>query len=315
MKVIISEEQLRVIIESENKRKLFKVPVDFLMNNTIPILNNYKKKGFDGIVVDGDLYTIDLENDYVNDVLNNLVKVYGSLDIGGRIKPSLFDKLEEVTDWLYMIFNKDIKSLGSLKKVGGSLVLKGCNNLESFGDLEEVGDDLNISMTKLVKFSDEEIRKKIKVGGKIKRGLLENNKSHNILKESKDKIMTIPAVLFLDKTDVILDNYKKKGFNGINVFGDLDLSELDVEGIEKILNEVIIVTGNLDLRITNITTLGKLKYVGGDLYLSGSEIKSLGDLEEVGGYLYLRNTPISRTMSKYDIREKIKVGGIAMLAS
>ena len=185
MKVRNSEEQLRVIIESENKRKLFKVPVDFLMNNTIPILNNYKKKGFDGIVVDGDLYTIDLENDYVNDVLNNLVKVYGSLDIGGRIKPSSFDKLEEVTDNLYMIFNRDIKSLGSLKKVGGSLVLKGCNNLESFGDLEEVGGDLNISMTKLVKFSDEEIRKKIKVGGKIKRGLLENNKSHKILKESK----------------------------------------------------------------------------------------------------------------------------------
>jgi hypothetical protein len=155
------------------------------MDNTIPILNNYKKKGFDGIVVDGDLYTIDLENDYVNDVLNNLVKVYGSLDIGGIIKPSSFDKLEEVTDWLYMIFNKDIKSLGSLKKVGKSLVLKGCNNLESFGDLEEVGDDLNISMTKLVKFSDEEIREKIKVGGKIKRGLLENNKSHKILKESK----------------------------------------------------------------------------------------------------------------------------------
>jgi hypothetical protein len=42
--------------------------------------------------------------------------------------------------------------------------------LESFGDLEEVGDDLNINMTKLVKFSDEEIREKIKVGGKIKRG-------------------------------------------------------------------------------------------------------------------------------------------------
>jgi hypothetical protein len=126
-----------------------------------------------------------LENDYVNDLLNNLVKVYGSLDIGGRIKPSSFDKLEEVTDNLYMIFNRDIKSLGSLKKVGGLLVLKGCDNLQSFGDLEEVGDDLNISMTKLVKFSDEEIREKIKVGGKIKRGLLENNKSYKILNESK----------------------------------------------------------------------------------------------------------------------------------
>jgi hypothetical protein len=154
------------------------------------------KKGVDGIVVGGDLYTIDLENDYVNDLLNNLVKVYGSLDIGGRIKPSSFDKLEEVTDNLYMIFNRDIKSLGSLKKVGGSLVLKGCNNLESFGDLEEVGDDLNISMTKLVKFSDEEIREKIKVGGKIKRGLLENNKNqYKLLLENYLEILKNNSLL------------------------------------------------------------------------------------------------------------------------
>jgi hypothetical protein len=254
MKVIISERQLRVIIESENKRKLFKVPVDFLINNTIPILNNYKKKGFDGIVVDGDLYTIDLENDYVNDVLNNLVKVYGSLDIGGIIKPSSFDKLEEVTDWLYMIFNKDIKSLGSLKKVGGSLVLKGCNNLESFGDLEEVGDDLNISMTKLVKFSDEEIREKIKVGGKIKRGLLENNKNqYKLLLENYLEILKNNSLLdstgiegrFLNKRQVkeleneIVSNYSDelkfgKEDNDIrrNIFNiDNPLAEKTINGI------------------------------------------------------------------------------------
>ena len=170
MKIIISERQLRTIIESKEERNLLEVDVEYLLNNTSLVMRTLKK-GVDGIVVGGDLYTIDLENDYVNDLLNNLVKVYGSLDIvGGRIKPSSFDKLEEVTDNLYMNFNKDIKSLGSLKKVGGSLVLRGCKNLESFGNLEEVGEDLNIGMTKLVKFSDEEIREKIKVGGKIKRG-------------------------------------------------------------------------------------------------------------------------------------------------
>jgi hypothetical protein len=184
MKIIISERQLRTIIESKDERNLLEVDVEYLLNN-IRLVMRALKKGVDGIVVGGDLHTIDLENDYVNDVLNNLVKVYGSLHIGGKIKPSSFDKLEEVTDNLYMIFNRVIKSLGSLKKVGGSLVLKGCNDLESFGNLEEVGEDLNIGMTKLVKFSDEEIREKIKVGGKIKRGLLENNKSHKILKESK----------------------------------------------------------------------------------------------------------------------------------
>jgi len=307
MKVIISEEQLRVIIESENKRKLFKVPVDFLINNTIPILNNYKKKGFDGIVVDGDLYTIDLETDYVNDLLNNLVKVYGSLDIGGIIKPSSFDKLEEVTDWLYMIFNKDIKSLGSLKKVGGSLVLKGCNNLESFGDLEEVGDDLNISMTKLVKFSDEEIREKIKVGGKIKRGLLENNKNHNILKESKDKIMTIPAGLFLDKTDVILDNYKKKGFNGIKVLGALNYSQQDKD-FDIIFDNVVEVE-SLDLNYTNIKSLGNLEYVNGNLFLIYcKKLESLGKLKYVGRNLFIHGSLLVKLSDK-EIRSQVEIKG------
>ena len=195
MKIIISERQLRQIIESKEERNLLEVDVEYLLNNTSLVMRTLKK-GVDGIVVGGDLYTIDLENDYVNDLLNNLVKVYGSLDIGGRIKPSSFDKLEEVTDNLYMIFNRDIKSLGSLKKVGGSLVLKGCNNLESFGDLEEVGDDLNISMTKLVKFSDEEIREKIKVGGKIKRGLLENNKNqYKLLLENYLEILKNNSLL------------------------------------------------------------------------------------------------------------------------
>jgi heptaprenylglyceryl phosphate synthase len=109
MKIIISERQLRQIIESKEERNLLEIDVEYLLNNTSLVMKTLKK-GVDGIVVGGDLYTIDLENDYVNDLLNNLVKVYGSLDIGGRIKPSSFDKLEEVTDWLYMIFNKDIKS-------------------------------------------------------------------------------------------------------------------------------------------------------------------------------------------------------------
>ena len=111
----------------------------------------------------------------------------------------------------------------------------------------------------------KEIREKIKVGGKIKRGLLENNKSHNILKESKDKIMTIPAGLFLDKTDVILDNYKKKGFNGIKVLGGLNYSQQDKD-FDIIFDNVVEVE-SLDLNYTNIKSLGNLEYVNGNLFL------------------------------------------------
>jgi hypothetical protein len=111
--------------------------------------------------------------------------------------------------------------------------------------------------------------------------------------ENKKKLMSISTELFYNKVDVILDNYKKKGFDGIKLDGDLNLGKLDVEDIEKILNEVVIVTGNLDLRNTDITTLGKLESVGGDFNLTYTLIESLGNLKEVGGYLSLRETSIT----------------------
>jgi len=111
--------------------------------------------------------------------------------------------------------------------------------------------------------------------------------------ENKKKLLSIPTELFYDKRDTILDNYKKKGFDGIKLVGDLDLSKLDVEDIEKILNEVVIVTGNLDLRYTDITTLGKLESVGGDFNLTYTLIESLGNLKYVGGYFSLKVTSIT----------------------
>jgi Leucine-rich repeat (LRR) protein len=107
--------------------------------------------------------------------------------------------------------------------------------------------------------------------------------------------------------------YKLKGAVGIKIIGDSNFGELDVKNIEKILNEVVIVTGGLDLQnvpikslgklesvggylnlenCKNLTSLGKLKYVGGYLDLKDTEIKSLGELEYVGEYLTLTHTPI-----------------------
>jgi hypothetical protein len=98
---------------------------------------------------------------------------------------------------------------------------------------------------------------------------------------------------FLPIWSIFIKTYKKKGYDGLKLYGDLGLSELDVEDIEKILNEVVIVTGNLDLRNTDITTLGKLESVGGDFNLTYTLIESLGDLKKVGGYLSLKETPIT----------------------
>jgi hypothetical protein len=69
------------------------------------------------------------------------------------------------------------------------------------------------------------------------------------------------------------------------------------------------ISGDLDLYETPIESLGSLISVGGNLDLYDSNVKSLGNLRSVGGYLDLRNTPISETHSKEDIRDKVNVDG------
>ena len=90
-----------------------------------------------------------------------------------------------------------------------------------------------------------------------------------------------------------------------SVSGSMDLGNSQIED----LGNLISVENDLYLNSTSIKDLGKLKSVGNDLYLIHSSIESFGNLKSVGGYLYLRNTPISKTMSKYDIKKKIKVRG------
>jgi hypothetical protein len=86
----------------------------------------------------------------------------------------------------------------------------------------------------------------------------------------------------------------------------MDLGNTQIEDLGNLTS----VENDLYLNSTSIKDLGKLKSVGGDLYLNNCEkLTDLGNLKSVGGYLYLRNTPISRMMSKYYIKKKIKVRG------
>jgi hypothetical protein len=136
MKVIINESQLRTIIESESKDNLFSIPVGFLMDYTDSILDNYKnKKDYDGIRVEGSLHLGKLPEDVINKILGEVVEVNGFINLQ----------------------DKDIESLGKLKRVTSSLVLIRCKKLESFGNLESVGLNLVITDTPLSKFSKDEI--------------------------------------------------------------------------------------------------------------------------------------------------------------
>ncbi len=93
---------------------------------------------------------------------------------------------------------------------------------------------------------------------------------------------------------------------------------IDSLGIEpyKIIEMGVVESydGDLDLKLTPIKSLGKLKYVGGYLDLSGTQIKSLGDLEEVGG-----NFPFGGSLKLYNCEvlssfgKLKKVGGLLNL--
>ena len=129
-----------------------------------------------------------------------------------------------------------------------------------------------------------------------------------ILIESKNKIMTVPAVLFLDKTDVILDNYKKKGFDGIKILGGVNYNKQDKD-FDRIFDNVVEVERYLDLNYAKIKSLGNLEYVGGNLYLGYcKKLKSFGGLKYVGGNLFIDNSPLLK-LSDEEIRSQVEIKG------
>ena len=135
-----------------------------------------------------------------------------------------------------------------------------------------------------------------------------NEEQLRLIIESKNKIMTVPAVLFLDKTDVILDNYKKKkDYDGIKVEGNLSLDNLPSDVIQKILNELVEVDGFLHIQYKDIDSLGKLKRVKGSLVVTGCrKLESFGNLESVGRNLSIGETPLVG-IKKDDIGDMIDV--------
>jgi hypothetical protein len=94
-----------------------------------------------------------------------------SLDVFGDWK-TLQKFLERKGNPLYTIggdlmFRTNIKSLGNLTSVGGNLDLYG-TNIKSLGNLTSVGGDLDLRGTPLSKkYTIEEIRNMVKVGGDI----------------------------------------------------------------------------------------------------------------------------------------------------
>jgi len=167
-----------------------------------------------------------------------------------------------------------------------------------------------------------------------------SERQYKLLTEDEDrKILKLPSVdvfgdweglqAYLDKKgnplfsiSGDLDYFKLKGVtsldNLVSVEGDVDLRFSDIESLGELksvggklflpgymesIGNIQYVGGDVDLIQSNIKSLGDLRFVGGDLDIYGTEVESLGNLESVGGYLDLGNTDV-KSLGKLK-----KVGG------
>jgi len=176
MKLIITEKQYRLIVESEGMGKLFAVPTDLLelRGGVTKALNLYNKlkdsKGWDGIKVVGklDYYQIDANDiDDLDIFTNEVVYINGTLILafenpdnnfgklkvingnlrGSEVDNISFPNLEYVTGDV-SLEDSGISELPKLKKVDGSLFLQR-TGISSLPELEYVGLHLNLYNTQI----------------------------------------------------------------------------------------------------------------------------------------------------------------------
>ena len=171
MKLIITEEQYRLLIENEGDGKLFNVPNAFLqtIGGVTKALNLYNKlkdvKGFDGIKVVGklDYYEIDADDiDDLDNFTNEVVYIDGTLILAEENPDNNFGKLKVIDGNLrgsevdnisfpnleyvsgeVSLEDSGIVELPKLKKVDGVLYLQR-TGIHSLPELEYVGLHLNL---------------------------------------------------------------------------------------------------------------------------------------------------------------------------
>jgi hypothetical protein len=161
--------------------------------------------------------------------------------------------------------------------------------------------------------------------------IITENQYKRILKEEEEqKILRIPSFKFFNNDWDLLQKFLERNGNPpYSIGGDLDLRKtqieslgnltsvggyLDLEGtLIKSLGNLQSVGDYLDLRETQIKSLGNLQSVGGNLFLERTLIKSLGNLQLVGGDLFLERTPLSNMYTEKQIHEMVDVGGVIFI--
>ena len=141
MKYIINERQYKLISEEE-EQEVLQIPSLDVFGDWETLQKFLERRGYP------------------------LYSVGGNLDLTGCKKLTSLGNLTSVGGDLNL-YETNIESLGNLTSVGGYLDLDR-TNIESLGNLTSVGGDLDLSRTPLSKkYTIEEIRNMVKVGGDI----------------------------------------------------------------------------------------------------------------------------------------------------
>ena len=156
--------------------------------------------------------------------------------------------------------------------------------------------------------------------------------------EEKEKLFSIHSSMVEGEGDVnslmeLYNNFKDiKGYDGIRLIGDFVLSYY-YGSVYELCEELVMVSGNLEifnrkgiklpklrlvsknleLSFTNFITLPELEIVGENLELYKTKIESLPKLNKVGGYLNLQESPLSNMITEKELRQQINVKGSILL--
>jgi hypothetical protein len=111
---------------------------------------------------------------------------------------------------------------------------------------------------------------------------------YNLLLEQEEQILRVPFVAFGNDWDVLQRFLERRGNPPYMIMDNLDLRRTDIESLGNLTS----VGGDLNLKHSEIESLGNLTSVGGYFNLEGTKIKSLGNLTSVGLSLNLFNSEI-----------------------
>jgi hypothetical protein len=124
--------------------------------------------------------------------------------------------------------------------------------------------------------------------------------------EEQQEVLHIPSIkIFGGDWDLLQKFLKHRGNPPYSIGGNLNLRHTEIESLGNLTS----VGGALELQFTPIESLGNLTSVGGDLYLTNSSVTSIGKLSYVGNSLFLFDTPLSKKYTEEEIRQMVNVGG------